>query len=76
MTVHPIDRLVGSKIRARRVELGLSQMELANKLGTTKRKIECYEGGQRLPCSGLYHLAQALEREPCWFFKEWEIGGE
>lgn len=76
MTAHPIDVLVGRKIKARREELGLSQLELAKKLGTTKRKIECYEGGQRLWCSGLYYMAKVLDRPLIWFFKDWEIGGK
>lgn len=78
MSIHHIDKLVGSKIRARRIELGLSQWELAHKLGNgaTKRKIECYESGQRAFCSVLYEISRALKCEPGWFFKDFEIGGK
>jgi transcriptional regulator with XRE-family HTH domain len=70
MNPHQIDQLVGVKIRARRLELGLSQTELANKVGASRRKIQSYEGGQRVHAAGLYFIAKALDQEIIWFFQE------
>jgi transcriptional regulator with XRE-family HTH domain len=71
MTVHPIDILIGSRIRDRRKQLRLTLQELGDQLHMTPKKIHKIELGQcRLGCSGLYEIAIALRLadEIGWFF--------
>jgi transcriptional regulator with XRE-family HTH domain len=65
-----IDRFVGARIRERRVLLGLSQSELANRLGlTTQQMIFKYEVGKYgVSASLLYELASALGTSVEYFF--------
>ena len=65
--------VVGSKIRARREELGMSQDELARMVGYKWRssinKIEL--GGQRLPQKKIVEIARALRVTPSYLMG-WE----
>jgi transcriptional regulator with XRE-family HTH domain len=66
---HPIDKLVGARIRQRRRERGMSQMLIAEKIGLTFQQIQKYErGGNRVSASKLYQIAQVLETPVEWFF--------
>ena len=57
-----IDRLVGGQLRKRRLELGLSQLRVAEAIGVTFQQIQKYErGSNRVVASRLYDLANALE---------------
>lgn len=52
---------MGEKLRAARKAAGLSQVELAQIIGTTQKDISRWENGQREPlASTLKKLAQAL----------------
>jgi len=42
---NPIDKHVGSRVRMRRMMLGLSQTMLADKLGLTFQQVQKYEKG-------------------------------
>ena len=57
---------IGEKIALRRKALGLTQTELAEKLGTTKQTIGKYEKGivTNIPLSRVAELADALECTP------------
>ncbi len=60
-TVHPIDRSVGERVRARRRELGLSQTKLADALGVTFQQVQKYENGtNRISASRLVAIASAI----------------
>jgi transcriptional regulator with XRE-family HTH domain len=68
---HPIDVMVGKRIRLRRVQLGLSQTELGHKLGVTFQQIQKYENGtNRVSCSRLYESSVALEVPISFFFMD------
>jgi transcriptional regulator with XRE-family HTH domain len=55
------DVVVGARIRARRVSLGLSQQQLAAKVGVTYQQLHKYEHGiNRVSASRLQDIAQAL----------------
>src|SRR4029079_13983217 len=55
------DVLVGSRVRVRRLELGLSQTALANELGVTFQQVQKYEKGtNRIGASRLHAMASAL----------------
>jgi len=56
-----VDVLVGKRVRMRRLELSLSQSELAEKIGVTFQQVQKYERGtNRISCSRLTQIASAL----------------
>ena len=70
-STRPIDRHVGARLRARRLELGLSQVRLADALGVTFQQIQKYERGtNRVVASRLFDLAQILRVPVDYFFFE------
>ena len=65
---------IGGRIKSARINAGLSQEELGNKLGVTKMAISKYENGAVTPNSGvLIALAKALEVRIEYFFRTNEI---
>ncbi len=66
-----IDRLVGRQLRRRRLELGLSQLRVAEAIGVTFQQIQKYErGSNRVVASRLYDLASVLHVPLEYFFAE------
>jgi len=64
----PRDTEIGKRIRALRLERGLSQTELGNLLGVTFQQIQKYEkGANRVAAGRLQRVAEALE-VPITFF--------
>ena len=58
-----IDRHVGERLRRRRRLMGLTQKELAERVGIRFQQIHKYETGiNRMTASRLYELARALGR--------------
>jgi transcriptional regulator with XRE-family HTH domain len=58
---NPIDLHVGSRVRLRRMLLGMSQEKLAEQLGLTFQQVQKYEKGiNRIGASRLFDLAQVL----------------
>jgi transcriptional regulator with XRE-family HTH domain len=69
-TAHPIDAYVGSRIRLRRVQLGLSQTALGGRIGVSFQAVQKYESGDiRISASRLFETAQALQVAPGYFFE-------
>ena len=63
------DVLVGTRVRIRRVELGLSQTQLANALGVTFQQVQKYEKGtNRIGASRLHAIAGVLRVPVSYFF--------
>ncbi len=68
---NPIDVHVGSRVRLRRMMLGLSQEKLADQLGLTFQQVQKYEKGiNRVGASRLFELATALEVPVQFFFDD------
>jgi transcriptional regulator with XRE-family HTH domain len=68
-----VDIHVGKRLRLRRNLLGLSQDELARRLGLTSQLIQKYEAGEtRISASRLYGIAGQLAIPITWFFDELE----
>lgn len=68
-----VDEHVGKRLRLRRNLLGLSQDELARRLGLTSQLIQKYEAGEtRISASRLYGIAAQLAVPITWFFDELE----
>ncbi len=67
---NPVDRHVGSRVRMRRVLIGLSQEKLGDALGLTFQQVQKYEKGtNRIGASRLHQLANVLG-VPVSFFYE------
>src|ERR1700751_1726173 len=64
---HPIDTYVGGRMRLRRIQLGLSQGALANKIGVSFQAVQKYESGDiRISASRLYDVGQVLDVSPAF----------
>ena len=64
-----VDRHIGSKLRERRLEIGMSQEALADLLGITFQQIQKYEkGANRVAASRLYAISKALDVSVSYFF--------
>jgi transcriptional regulator with XRE-family HTH domain len=64
------DRHIGTRVRARRVMLGLTQLQVAGMLGITYQQAHKYETGiNRISAGRLHALARALEVEPAYFYE-------
>ncbi len=58
----PTDQYVGSRVRARRMTLGMSQEKLGDALGLTFQQVQKYEKGtNRIGASRLHHIAHILQ---------------
>jgi transcriptional regulator with XRE-family HTH domain len=67
---NPTDAHVGSKVRMRRMMIGMSQEKLGDALGITFQQVQKYEKGtNRVGASRLQHISQVLQ-VPIGFFFE------
>ncbi|MFL5132977.1 MAG: helix-turn-helix domain-containing protein [Microvirga sp.] len=65
-----IDKHIGSRVRARRIMLGMSQEKLADALGLTFQQVQKYEKGvNRIGASRLLHIAGILDVNIEFFFE-------
>jgi transcriptional regulator with XRE-family HTH domain len=65
-----VDRFVGSRIRERRVMLGLSQQQMAQLIGVTYQQAHKYERGiNRISAGRLYEIARVLQVPVSFFFE-------
>ena len=59
---HPVDVHVGKRIRHRRWMTGITQQQLADRVGIKFQQIQKYEtGANRVSASRLWEIARALE---------------
>nr|WP_070959071.1 helix-turn-helix transcriptional regulator [Hyphomonas sp. Mor2] len=69
LTASEVDRLVGDRIRRRRILMGLTQDQLGEALGISYQQVQKYEtGANRVSAGRLYLIGQCLEVAPGWFF--------
>ncbi|KIP99100.1 hypothetical protein RU07_20775 [Agrobacterium tumefaciens] len=67
---NPVDTHVGTKIRARRAVIGMSQEKLGAALGITFQQVQKYEKGtNRVGASRLHRIAEVLSVSPSYFFE-------
>jgi transcriptional regulator with XRE-family HTH domain len=67
----PVDVHVGSRIRMRRLLLGMNQEALADALGLTFQQVQKYEGGaNRVSASRLSEMAKILGVPIQYFFSD------
>lgn len=66
---HPVDVHVGKRIRHRRWLVGVTQQQLAEKVGIKFQQIQKYEtGANRVSASRLWDIAEALDVDVSFFF--------
>jgi transcriptional regulator with XRE-family HTH domain len=66
----PVDRYVGSRVRMRRLMLGLSQSKLADQVELTFQQVQKYEkGSNRIGAGRLYQLSHILDVPVSFFFE-------
>lgn len=66
---HPVDIKVGKNVRAFRLIAGMTQQDLAEKVGIRFQQIQKYEtGANRVSASRLSEIAEALGRNISEFF--------
>ena len=74
---NPVDRYVGSRVRMRRIMLGMSQEKLGEALGLTFQQVQKYEKGtNRVSASRLFHVAQVLGVPVQYFYEDLLAGAE
>lgn len=68
---NPMDIHVGSRVRLRRMVIGMSQEKLGEKMGLTFQQIQKYEKGtNRIGASRLFQLSQILDVPVQFFFED------
>ncbi|MGO4569836.1 helix-turn-helix domain-containing protein [Rhizobium sp. 2YAF20] len=68
---NPIDAYVGSRVRMRRLMLGMSQERLADQIGVTFQQVQKYERGMnRIGASRLQTIATVLAIPVSFFFQQ------
>ncbi|MCS6622119.1 helix-turn-helix domain-containing protein [Roseibacterium beibuensis] len=67
---HPVDVHVGKRVRHRRWMVGMTQQQLAEKVGIKFQQIQKYETGMnRVSASRLWDIAEALSVPVSYFFE-------
>jgi transcriptional regulator with XRE-family HTH domain len=68
---NPVDIHVGSRVRLRRMVLGISQEKLGERMNLTFQQIQKYEKGtNRIGASRLYQLSRILDVPVNFFFED------
>ncbi len=72
---HPVDVHVGKRIRHRRWLVGMTQQQLAEKVGIKFQQIQKYEtGANRVSASRLWDIADSLDVPVSFFFEGLDAG--
>jgi transcriptional regulator with XRE-family HTH domain len=70
-----IDRHVGTRIRERRIMLGLSQQQMADMIGVTYQQAHKYERGiNRISAGRLFEITRVLNVPITYFFEGLDLG--
>lgn len=68
---NPVDAHVGSRVRLRRMLLGMSQERLGESMGLTFQQVQKYEKGvNRIGASRLFQISKILDVPVQFFFEE------
>lgn len=66
---HPVDIHVGSRVRMRRILVGMSQEKLGEQLGLTFQQVQKYEkGSNRVGASRLFEISRILDVPVSFFY--------
>ncbi|MCJ7788557.1 MAG: helix-turn-helix transcriptional regulator [Methyloceanibacter sp.] len=68
---NPVDTHVGSRVRLRRMLLGMSQERLGDSMGLTFQQVQKYEKGvNRIGASRLFQISKILDVPVQFFFED------
>lgn len=74
---NPVDTHVGSRVRLRRMLLGMSQERLGEAMGLTFQQVQKYEKGvNRIGASRLFQISKILDVPVQFFFEEAPYAGD
>ena len=74
---NPVDRYVGSRVRMRRIMLGMSQEKLGEALGLTFQQVQKYEKGtNRVGASRIQQISEILQVPVSFLFEGGPSGGD
>jgi transcriptional regulator with XRE-family HTH domain len=74
---NPVDAHVGSRVRLRRMLLGMSQERLGENMGLTFQQVQKYEKGvNRIGASRLFQISKILDVPVQFFFEEAPYAGD
>jgi transcriptional regulator with XRE-family HTH domain len=74
---NPVDAHVGSRVRLRRMLLGMSQERLGESMGLTFQQVQKYEKGvNRIGASRLFQISKVLDVPVQFFFEEAPYTGD
>jgi transcriptional regulator with XRE-family HTH domain len=74
---NPVDAHVGSRVRLRRMLLGMSQERLGESMGLTFQQVQKYEKGvNRIGASRLFQISKILDVPVQFFFEEAPYAGD
>src|SRR3569833_1691048 len=77
LALKPADVRVGKRIRARRLELGITQIALGNHLNISFQQVQKYESGiNQVSSSRLLEIAVFFKVELEYFFRVYQIANE
>lgn len=66
-----IDKVVGQRLKARRILLGLSQQDLGDAVNVSVQQIQKYEKAtNRISCGKLYSMSKLLKTPITYFFDQ------
>ncbi len=69
LSENEIDKVIGARVRSRRITLGLTQRQLGGAVGVTSQQIQkCETGADRIGASRLLIIAQVLKVPITFFF--------
>ena len=72
---HQVDAFVGQRVRVRRWTVGMTQQQLARRVGIKFQQIQKYETGQnRISASRLWDMAEAMDVPVSYFFEGFKRG--
>jgi transcriptional regulator with XRE-family HTH domain len=67
-----IDRVIGSRLRVKRISMGLDKETLAERIGATEQCIDEFESGTaRIGADAMRSFCDALNVRPGYFFEPW-----
>ncbi|WP_291864041.1 helix-turn-helix transcriptional regulator [Bradyrhizobium sp.] len=73
---NPVDRYVGSRVRMRRMMIGMTQEKLGEALGLTFQQVQKYEKGtNRVGASRLQRISEILQVPVSFLFEGGPSGG-
>ena len=71
---HPVDVHVGKRVRHRRWLVGMTQQQLAEKVGIKFQQIQKYEtGANRVSASRLWDISEVLDVPVSFFFEGLDV---